>query len=427
MKKVLLFLLMIVMMNIPVKGETCYAGYTEPAIEYNIQKSEVIIKFPSGEINDVVFCNGRLGVPLAEGVKAMGGNIESTFRGYNISIGDESISLGSAVSSNRPVIFTYNNKEYISLYELITPFGYEEIPDINKNTVDILKYKCDSNEIFSVKDTGSKEAYIRLEDIAADGSKPGGGGNYTVDMLEKLKYMAEYLYNRDQEYYIAWVPVYAYPEGNYWNDVSKDFNLYNSYFLYVLDYMVDHNGHLGLHGYTHQYGYEESCIGYEWGKNTPYNTNEQQRRMIAAKETCHKLGYNEEFFEFPHYGATNEQLLMAEYYFDAVYQPYPDEEHYNYLTYTDRSGKIVHYIPTPADYVHYKNDNSIFDKIKNAVTKGYTLSLYFHPVIDEEQIRVETKENERVWVYSEEGTLPEIINYVTELGYGFSDFRQNRR
>lgn len=419
---------MLVMMNVSVQGDTCYAEYKEPETEYNMQAAEVSIKFPSGEINDTVFCNGRLGVPLAEGVKAMGGTLESTFRGYKISCNGKTINLSSNVKSNRPVIFTYDNREYISLYELITPFGYEEIADINKNSAEILKSVWENDEENFVKaDKNSKQAYIRLEDIAADGLKPGGGGHYTVDMLEKLKYMAEYLYRTDQEYYIAWVPVYAYPQGDYWNDVSKDFNLYNSYFLYVLDYMTDHNGHLGLHGYTHQYGNDESCIGYEWGKNTPYNLNEQQRRMIEAKKTCHKLGYNEEFFEFPHYGATNEQLLMAEYYFDAVYQPYPDEEHYNYLTYTERSGKKVYYIPTPADYVHYKNDCSIFDKIKTAHNKGYTLSLYFHPVIDDEQFEIETRGSERIWKYSYEGTLPKIINYVTELGYSFSDFRKNGR
>lgn len=404
--------------------DVCYMEYKEPEISYNMVKAGVKVSLPQGEITDTVFCNGRLGVPLVNGVKAMGGVLESGINSYKITVGDKTVSLSSAVTSNRPVIFSYNNNEYISLYELITPFDYEIIPNIDSNEAEVLKEVCSNNEdVYKKADNFSKEAYIRFEDITADGLKPGGGGNYTVDMLEKLKYTAEYMYDRGQEYYIAWIPVYAYPQGDYWNDVSVDFNLYNSYFLYVLDYMTDHNGHLGLHGYTHQYGMEESAVGYEWGKNTPYNTNEQQRRMIAAKETCRKLGYKDEFFEFPHYGATKEQMLMAEYYFDAVYQAYPTDELANYITYTNKWGKKIYYIPTPADYVHYIRDISIFERIKNSVDNGYTLSLFFHPVIDEKQFSVKTEGNERIWNYSEEGTLSGIVNYIIDLGYSFSDFR----
>lgn len=428
MKKVFIVfvLIMIMIMNTEVYAdEAGYMPYSEPEISYNIEPANVKVKFINGESSVSVFCNGRICVPLVEGVKAMGGELSSTVNGYKISAEGKSVSLKSAILSNRPVIFTYNDIEYISIYELITPFEYEAVVNLDDNSVDILKelYDNDRETDLKVYNNNCKEAYIRLEDIVADGLKPGGKGNYSIDMLEKLKYTSKYLYDRNQEYYIAWIPVYAYPKENYWNDVSKDFNLYNSYFLYVLDYMTDHNGHIGLHGYTHQYGDEESAIGYEWGKSTPYDVIEQQRRMVAAKETCHRLGFNDEFFEFPHYGATDEQMIMAEHYFDAIYQSYPNEKLYNYFTYTNRSGHNVYYIPTPADYVHYIRDISIFDRIKNSVIMGYTLSLFFHPVIDEKQFIVETSDNKRIWKYSEEGSLPEIINYVSELGYRFSDFR----
>jgi hypothetical protein len=273
---------------------------------------------------------------------------------------------------------------------------------------------------YNVSNGNESKAYIRLEDIVADGLKPDGTGNYSVNMVEKLKYTAEYLYLRNQQYYIAWIPVYADPAENYWNDVSKDYNLYNSYFLYVMDYMVDHNGHLGLHGYTHQYGNDESAVGLEWGKGTPFNFNEQQRRMRAAKDTCRKLGYSEEFFEFPHYEATNEQLLMAEYYFDKIFQSYPDDKFTYNLTYTTRSGKTVYYLPTPAEYVYYKRDYGIFDRLENSFNKGYTISLFYHPKIDEEKFEAKSVDGKRVWTYSIDGSLPQIVNYVTNRGYAFS-------
>lgn len=423
-KAVILLIMLAAMTSVVQAGENCYVEYREPEISFNVQKAYVKVEYPFGESSETVFCNGRLSVPLVEGVKLMGGKLRSLVNGYNIAVDGKNHFLDGAVRSNRPVIFAYNNMEYISLYELVTPFNYEVLVDLESNSAKIMSEVCDNNkEEYSMPASGSKEAYIRLEDIVADGLKPYSKGSYTVDMLEKLKYTAEYLYNRNQEYYIAWIPVYVYPAGNYWNDVSKDFNLYNSYFLYVMDYMVDHNGHLGLHGYTHQYGNEESAVGYEWGENTPYSVNEQSRRMAAAKETCHRLGYNEEFFEFPHYGATNEQMLMAENYFDAIYQPYPSDKCYNYITCTTRSGKNVLYIPTPADYVHFIRDTSIFDRIKESVTKGYTLSLFFHPVIDEKQFEVKTEDNKRLWTYSEEGALNNIVDYIFKLGYSFSDFR----
>lgn len=423
MRKIFALLITLITMTLTVFADTPYTEYKEPEIRYTIVKAEVSIKFPSGETSDTLFCNGRLSVPLAEGVRLMGGKLNSVARGYNISVEDKNYFVCGEVTSNRPLIFIYNNTEYISIYNITEPFGYEILVNTESNSVEILKEECmDKTENIPEK-ADSKEAYLRLEDIAADGLKPGAKGNYTVDMLEKLKYTAEYLYYRNQEYYVAWIPVYAYPAANYWNDVSKDYNLYNSYFLYVLDYMSDHKGHIGLHGYTHQYGNEESAIGYEWGENTPYSVNEQSRRMAAAKETCRRLGYKEEFFEFPHYGATNEQMLMAEYYFDAVYQSYPDTKLTNYATYTTRSGKKVYYIPTPADYVHFKRDASILDRIRDSVDKGYTLSLFYHPVIDEIQFEVETDGNKRVWSYSDEGSLPGIVKYITELGFSFADFR----
>ncbi len=423
MKRLIIFLMILMMTRVSVyAGGTWYTEYTKPEISYNIQYAGVKINYINKSSNDAVFCNGRLGVPLAAGVKALGGELKSSGAGYTIKIGDKRIFLNSAVTSNKPVIFTVNNDIYVSLYELITPFGYVMTVNLENNSVNIVKGVYDG-EKGALPALGSKEAYIRFEDITADGLKPDGTGKYTVDMLEKLRYTAEYLYNRGQEYYVAWVPVYTYPAGGYTNDVSRNYSLYNSYFLYVMDYMADHNGHIGLHGYTHQYGNEESTVGYEFGSSTPYNRNEQMRRMIAAKDCCSKLGYTDEFFEFPHYGATSDQLLMAEYYFDAIYQSYPNGEYSNCLTYINKYGKNIYYIPTPADYIHYKGEHLIFEKMKSTAKSGYTLSLFFHPIIDEDEIFVESVNGERVWRYSENAMLPQIVDYAAELGYSFADFK----
>jgi hypothetical protein len=407
-------------MTATVSADT-YLPYTNPPIEQTIVNAGVTVVYPNGESADSIFCNGRLCVPFQKGIELMGAEVKQSGVDYRISLDDKYEFLSVDNNTNRPKLFSYGGVNYISLYELTAPFDYEIIVDLAANKVEILKDSPDLGN-YNVSIGTESKSYIRLEDIVADGLKPDGKGNYSVDMVEKLKYTAEYLYLRNQQYYIAWIPVYADPAENYWNDVSKDYNLYNSYFLYVMDYMTEHNGHIGLHGYTHQYGNDVSGDGLEWGDKTPYSYYDQMRRMMSAKDVCRKLGYTEEFFEFPHYDATDAQLKMAEYYFDAVYQNYPSEKLKYSLTYTTRSGKKVYYIPTPAEYVYYKRDYSIFDRLEESFNNGYTISLFYHPKIDEEKFEAKSVDGKRVWTYSIDGSLPQIVNYVTNRGYAFSNW-----
>ncbi len=422
MKRIYLMIMSLVfafMFISSVSGADCYGEYQPHEVRLNIKPCGVNVSYPKGDNSDTVFCNGRLFVPLEKGAYLMGGELTKSGSLYRISVENTKEFYSLTADSNRPVVFADNGKLYISLYELITPFGYEMLVNLDKNSVQIVKDtpKFERHKIKIAAATANK-AYIRLEDIMADGLCDGG--NYTADMLERLKYTAEYLYMNNQQYYIAWIPVYANPKAVYWNDVSKEYNLYNSYFLYVLDYMVDHNGHLGVHGYTHQYGNDESSVGWEWGEKTPFNFNEQQRRMRAAKESCQSLGYKEEFFEFPHYDATGEQLLMAEYYFDVICQAYPDSRLQYYVTETTRSGKSVYYLPTPAEYVYFKRDYAIFDRLCNCMNKGYAVSLFYHPMIDDDKFEITTENGERLWSYNEEACLPQLLKYVTDRGYSFA-------
>lgn len=396
-----------------------FEPYAPPGIYYDIKNADVTVKYPKGEDSGTVFCNGRICVPIKKGAELMGAEFTDNGGSYRIKLNGKSKLFYVSKDSNRPVVFTYNNTAYISLYELVTPFDYTLTANLSAGTLELVKSECAVSNMAPAA-ASSQKAYIRLEDITADGLKPAGDGSYTADMLEKLKYTAEYLYLRGQHYYVAWIPVYADPAENYWNDVSKDYSLYNSYFLYVMDYMADHNGHIGLHGYTHQYGNDESGFGWEWGANTPFNFNEQQRRMRAAKECADKLGYKAEFFEFPHYDATDRQLKMAEYYFDMICQSYPSAQLANKLTYTTRSGKKVWYLPTPADHVHFRRDYAIFDRLESSFNNGYTISLFYHPVLDIYNLEVANKDGKRVWSYNEDGTLPSLVDYITKRGYAFS-------
>ena len=54
-----------------------YIEYVEPEIKLNIVENNTLIKYPLGESKKSVFCNGRLCVPVNEGVKLMGGKSQN--------------------------------------------------------------------------------------------------------------------------------------------------------------------------------------------------------------------------------------------------------------------------------------------------------------------------------------------------------------
>ena len=420
MKKALGLFLTLVIVNIFALQSlqaSNFIQYAEPSTNVKIKDVVVNIKYPNGDevSTDAVFSNGRLCLPLEESVNYLNGKVDNVKAIYKINIG-ESFAFYSVNNTNKVNIIKSNNIDYINIYDLLEPFNYIPIVNLESNTLTILP-SLNTNEYTKVIKTGlEKKAFIRLEDITADGldSSP----KYDINMLEKLRYTAEYLNKNNQEYYIAWIPLYANPRNNYYNNLTTNFNLYNAYFLYVLDYMVENGGHLGVHGYSHQYNNDKSADGWEWGDKTPYNNEEQQKRMILAKDTARQLGFKEEFFEFPHYGATAKQLKMAEHYFDVIYQGHP-KSITNIYTINDEDKQIL-YIPTPADYVYFKGDIAILDRLDKSHENNEALSLFYHPVIDKDDIIIQTHNGKRKWYYSGNGNLPKIINKVVDLGYNFS-------
>ena len=149
--------------------------------------------------------------------------------------------------------------------------------------------------------------------------------------------------------------------------------------------------------------------------------------MINAKIVAARLGYTPEFFEFPHYAATNKQMKMAEYYFNCIYQSYPRKELQNSITYTDSpQGKRIYYIPTPIDYVHNPKDvENTIKRIKNSVDKNYAVSMFFHPALDfnkENAVVISVDENTmtRKWSLSADSALKKIVTNIQNLGYKFT-------
>lgn len=431
MKKRFMLLMLIVIFFIMLfcTSASAYEEYSDPGINLNITTSTLNIYLPDGQkqVMEVAFCNGRVCVPFKEFLSALGGTYRVDGKNFLICVGEKYISVQiSPAYSNRCIMVYDGGKAYVYLYEIIEPLGYIPLFEEKTNTIRIVKKSFDySNAQVAGNTAWGKNAYIRLEDIMADGMDTDA--RYTMENIEKLRFMAEYLYNNNQQYYIAWIPVYRNPKTNIYNDITENKSLYNTAFIYTLDYMADHGGHLGLHGYTHQYGEERSADGYEWGANTPLSLYEQQHRMILAKQACAKLGYKEEFFEFPHYGATSDQLKMAEYYFDAIYQSYPSNALKNTVVYTTVGDKKLYYIPTPADYVKHVGVESCEETISKLLSdagKGNAVSLFFHPTLDMDLVQVTGDgDGGKVFSYIQGADLPKILNAITGIGYNFSTFK----
>ena len=402
--------------------------YKDPGINMNYAQDNVEINFLGAMKANVtvLYCNGRLCIPLLNTVKSLGGSYVRCGSVIDIAISGTSITVPVDQDlSNRPSTFYYNGVLYISIYDFLEQLNFVPVINLEKKRVVILGNHCNmEDDLLTPSAVDSSTALLRLEDIVADGVDTQEG-QYSVAEVERLRYATQYLYTRRQQYYIAWVPVYVNPKYNIKNDLSTDYNLYNSYFLYVLDYMTDHGGHIGLHGYTHQYGNERSTVGNEWGEDTPYSKQEQVERFILARQTCAKLGYVDEFFEFPHYAATKEQLNAAENYFKAIYQSYrnPDNSVKSKIYINKENGKDVYYIPTPADYVKSANDREIIiNTIQETVKEGNSVSMFYHPYLDKSKLLVSTKGRERFWYYSYTGILPGIVNYIGSHHFVFSTY-----
>ena len=406
---------------------TKYIEYEEPMLEFKFEPTKVNIRYPNDQVEEIraVFCNGRLCVPVEDTLNNLGAEYFVNEQGYNIQLGERTTTIrNNEIETARPILKLYNGIDYINIYYLLQPFNFTPIIDVTKNEVSIMVNDFNNKSDLEINyNPRLRTAVLRLEDVVADGLDVTDKPKYTVEMVEKLKFLAEYFKANNQKYYIGWIPVYNNPETRHTNDLTRHFNLYNSYFLYVLDYMVDNGGYLGLHGYTHQYGNVRSGDGSEWGSKTPYSYKEQQRRMIKAKQAARKLGYNEDFFEFPHYMATDNQFRMAQQYFDSIHQGYPSDERRNHIISVDEKGKRVYYVPSTADYVRFNADTEVLDRLTTAHRSGYAVSLFYHPTLDNDNIYVESSGNRRIWRLSKNSNINSVFRKVIELGYNFSSYR----
>ncbi|MCD7777315.1 MAG: DUF2334 domain-containing protein [Clostridiales bacterium] len=365
--------------------------------------------------------SGRLYLPLTV-LDALG----------KVSLTDTELSLTSGVAeytlqrnSEKPLpnVLEIEGSVYVNAFGLANCFNMVIEIDSGSNIVNLYRKSAatlsteKSCSVFS-PETEYKTSYLRLEDIMADGVDTGGSPEYTDRNLMVFIELIDILYQNNQKFYAAWIPVYVNPATGCINNLITNRNLYNADFLGTLDYISARNGKIGLHGYTHQYGSDKSSIGWEWGSKTHYSEDEQESRFVYAKNTAEMLGIDYYFFEFPHYGITDRQAAIAEKYFNVIYQKYSSADNSSVCNHNG-----VLWVPTPADYIHCDGYvSTAVNNIKNLIAAGNVYSIYYHPTLDFNKMQIETSGRE-IHIFKQGYTnLYYLINETQKLGYSFGYF-----
>lgn len=293
---------------------------------------------------------------------------------------------------------------YISLIDLTTIIDLKTRWDIEKKKINLFLNK--EKVVTLVKNQpSSKNALIRLEDITA-------AQRYeTTEQLEKLRVIGDYLYSLGVPFHIAWVPRYIDKVKNIDNDPSKTYNMYNADFVFTMDYLINKNGFIGIHGYTHQFNQTVSIDGLEFSKKNLTTEKSIRDRLELAIKCAKDLDFPYTFFEAPHYGATNYQHKIMEQYFSYIYDPNSK--------YKGSNNKTI-YVPTPLNYVDGKEDLPNMLKKINNLSNNVLGSFFYHPNIEFEFINVEGNNNEYPSVkYDKNSVLHQILKTFNQRGYKF--------
>jgi hypothetical protein len=381
----------------------------------NANGSMAFLGEPMNIVKPLYFVTGRLYVPLYETISAMGEGVSEDDDSYTVS---RQGAFSRIMKKNddglyKQLVFI-NEEPYIYIYDLACLYGLNVVFDSGNNQVRL--YRKKENDSYR-ENTAQNKAYLRLEDICAD---YGAGGNFSDEGLEKLRIVADYLWENGQSYQIAWIPLYINPAMQIKNDLTKNFNFYNAGFLYTLDYLVNRNGKIVLHGLTHQENDTISAVGTEFGPDTPFSNDEIEERMLYAKEIAKTFGFDDDKFEFPHYSFTDNQLKIAEKHFDYICIQYPYSKKYGNIVRIPRLFGTVTYIPTPLGYI--RDVSELKDTLNKIETlQGKKLAgLFVHPYIDFNNIKITVNsDGYRISSYGRNGIIPRLVRGMTEKGYVF--------
>lgn len=390
----------------------------------DMEDSKLKLKLEGKEVNfklPIYIDKNRHYIPLNEIIEKQEGKIieeENTLKisllnkDIKINLSDNSYYNGSEEVKLKKNIINKEGLYYISFYDFSKMFNLTTRWNGNKNSVDayISRHKKVENKYEAKLET---PGFIRLEDLAATNTA------YDNELFERLRIMGDYLNEKAVPFHLAWVPRYIVPESNVDEDPSKKNSIYFADLVYSLDYLSDRGGVVGLHGYTHQNGKENSLAGTEFGGRSG-NIAKFKERIEAAKNVAKYLDINIGFFEAPHYAINLEENKELEKDFDYIYHNFINENRKMVNTkkpFKSTFNNKTYYIDTPLDYAKNGNVDEMLGKI-NKLPQDTIASLFYHPVYEYGFIKLKGSEDGYPeYTYSDDANLKRIVTALEARGY----------
>lgn len=284
-----------------------------------------------------------------------------------------------------------------------------------------------------------KFALIKFEDI-------GPGGEYgDEESLQKLRVIVDYLYSQNIPFHVALIPRYVdTADFNYDKSVADTSDPYIQSFNSTIQYMIDHAGNIGLHGYTHQFdGWTISGTGEEFfsasrtDSSTPpddqpeavfyksallssYAASRILQGYNAVNQANIKLAYG---FSTPEYTASLTQYGVLETYSGLFFEDPPNVPILTVRTVTtldtDRPFyRGVVYIPTPLGFVSGSDPQGSVNRICNnlpSYTEEDVAAFFYHPVLDFPFITITSSGV----VYDDNSYLKQLVRCFQQQGFTF--------
>jgi hypothetical protein len=356
--------------------------------------------------NPIYFNNNRYFLPISDVVMEMGGSLSFNEGKLYIRMKEEEVSVNLHDGVYKALFM--NNVLYISLADISMLLKLRLRWNYKDNEI-ALYFKEDKTLKLSEKRSG-KPALIRFEDVTAGPPYDDG------DNLQKVRIMIDYLHEKGMPFHVAWIPRFIDPLKGVDNDISKIFSMGNADFVFTLDYILQRQGIIGLHGYTHQYGDEVSGDGTEFDENRNNNEKSIRNKLENAIDTAQKLEIPFKFFESPHYAATEFQQSIMEQYFDYIYEPcvgiWGDK-----VTVSPRNNR-TRYIPTPLGYVEGKFGTTKMVYKIGKLKEGIIASFFYHP--SKEMNFINLNSNDKgypSYIYDTGSPLHRIMDALEENNY----------
>lgn len=316
---------------------------------------------------------------------------------------DNSFKLGDKTLYLRGKILTIDSIPYLSISDIEKIFNLRAFFYYNDNLINFVP-KSKPSSIYN-KSLNGPCALIRLEDF--------GASPYITaeENIVKMKVIGDFLEENNIKFHVAWVPRYVCPEKSIDNDLLHVNKLQNIAFINIMDNLIFQGASIGLHGYTHQFGNEESFSGTEFSRNRNSDLKSTRSIIETAINTANTLNIPLDFFESPHYKATKSQLDIASNYFQYIYQPY---SMFRFNTLKIAQNTI--YIPTPLGYVKDLNTKPLIKRLIHPLP--YELSsFYYHPTKEFDFIDITYNDKDLSINYSTDSPLHEIIYALKSHGY----------